>query len=173
MALSKGEGDCFLPDPQLSLLFLVKTKKKLDSLWIAVSWWCLSGAGVRNLFSVLSVVWMETQIKGFGKHSFSLFGQVSRLPELCTLHEIGPLVVFTLCVLMAFLPEDKTFLVKITCHSIKTFCLGDAVVSKHFSARACSPVSLHFFCLLTFTCLFLFLKTFCVIFTFASVNGYC
>ena len=42
----------------------------------------------------------------------SWFRQVSGLPELCTQHEMGPFVVFTLCVLMTLLPEDKAFLVK-------------------------------------------------------------
>lgn len=111
-------------------------------------------------------------MKGFGKHSFSLFGQISGLPELCTLHEMGPSVVFTLCGLMAFLPEDKTFLVKITCHSIETFRLGDAVVAKHVSAHACSPAPLSFFCLLTLTCFLLFLKIFCVIFHLCIASVY-
>lgn len=95
-----------------------------------------------------------------------MFRQVPRLPELCILHEMGPLVVFTLCVLMAFLPEDRAFLVKITCHSIEMFCLGDPVVSKHFSAHAYSPVSLLFLSFLLLICLLLFLKFSSVILTF-------
>lgn len=50
--------------------------------------------------------------------------------------------------------------------SLETFGLGDAAVSKHFSAHACSPISLHFLCLLILTCLFLFLKICSVIVTF-------
>lgn len=93
-----------------------------------------------------------------------MFRQVSRLPELGILHEMRPLVVFTLCVLMAFLPEDRAFLVKITCHSIETFCLGDTVVSKPFSAHACSLVSPLFLNFLSLTCLLLFFKIGSVIF---------
>lgn len=55
-------------------------------------------------------------------------------------------MVFTLCVLMTLLLEDKALSVKITCHSVETFCLEDALVSKYFSARvlSCFPAHLSF-----------------------------
>lgn len=82
-----------------------------------------------------------------------------------TLYEMGLLVVFLLSLYYwHFCLKIKHFWLKkkITCHSTETFDLGDKIVSKHFSAHACSPVSLCFLNLL----ILLFFLICSVIFTF-------